>query len=103
MSVGDCSLHPGDLWVPVVDDLRFELNLDDLTTEMVNVGSDYETLSAAKAVVNSDDVAWVDRVIVGRHGGVQVVRKIEGSVSLEGRERNASVRRESGRNESGDL
>ena len=57
---------------------------------MVNVRTDYEALSSAKAVVNSNDVAWlqiwrcvgslernreeertnVDRVIDGRHGEV---------------------------------
>lgn len=98
--VRDCSLHPGDLWIPngrvnpivsftgtirtdlpVVDDLRVELNLNDLTTlmteatrefggkyacrgrkthEMVNMGSNNETLSlAAKTVVNGNNVAWL--------------------------------------------
>jgi hypothetical protein len=68
--------------LPVVDDLRVQLNLDDLTTlettttrrleevhvqkgrimtyEMVNVGSDNETLSSAGvAAVNSNNVAWL--------------------------------------------
>jgi len=104
LSVGDCSLHPGDLGIPVVDDLRVELNLDNLATDMVNVRPDNESLSStAKAMVNSNDVAWVDGVIVRRHDKVQRVRKIEGSVSLEGRGRNASMRREGGRNESENL
>jgi len=71
LSVGDGSSHPGDLRVPVVDNLRIKLNLDDLTTKMVDVGSDYKALSSTAAIVNSNDVACVDRLINnGRHDEV---------------------------------
>lgn len=73
----------GPIWadLPVVDDLRVKLNLDDLTTlekatsefrgnlgaggarethVMVNVGSNYEALSpTGSTVVNSNNVAWL--------------------------------------------
>jgi hypothetical protein len=67
--------------LPVVDDLRFQLNLDDLATlerkatrwseeiyvqkgvptyEMVDVGSDNETFpSTGDAIVNSNNVTWL--------------------------------------------
>jgi len=77
----DGSLHPGDLRVPVVYDLRVKLDFDNLTTEVVNVGSNYETLSSAETIVNGDDVTRVDRVIDVRHDEVWVVRKIGGCVA----------------------
>jgi len=83
--VRDCSLHPGDLRIPVVDDLRVKLNLNDLTTEMVNMGSNNETLSPAGiTVVNGNNVTWVDGILSGRHDEIWAVRKIKVYVSLEG-------------------
>jgi len=44
---------------------------------MVNVGSDYEALSAAKAMVNSDDVArlWIRRSLRVRLNPVMAERE----------------------------
>jgi len=70
LSVLDGSFHPGDLGIPVVDDLSVELDFDYLTAEVVDVRPNYETLSSAETAVNSNDVAWEDGVIDVRHDEV---------------------------------